>query len=75
VKSFAARILYREPTYEGSAGKSKRTPYSFGFEMKAVDAVDALQLALWESDSTQRLSCVGWVREVVHIEINVLEPR
>ena len=46
-----------------------------GQRLGAVLLADALQRALWQFDSLQRLSNVGWVREVVRIEIDVQKPR
>ena len=73
--SFSVRIQYREPTYERSTGEAKASPYSCRFEVAAADPVEALRRALLQFDSLQRLSSVGWVREVVRIEIDVPAQR
>ena len=71
-RRFRIKLQYREPTYELTAGR-KAEPYSGGsFEITASHAVEALQIALDRFESLQRLSNVGWVREVVRIEIEVL---
>ena len=69
---FRIALKYREPTYELGAGR-KPEPYSGGsVEIVALDAAEALGIALRRFDEMQRLSSVGWMREVVHIEIDLL---
>ena len=68
---FRIAIKYREPIYELAAGK-KAEPYGWSLDVVAPDAVEALRVALAHFEGLQRLSSVGWVREVVRIEIDVL---
>ncbi len=71
-QTYRIALKYREPGYELKAG-TKTEPHSGGTSpITAADAVEALRIALDRLDATQRLSGVGWRREVVRIEIDVV---
>ena len=71
-QTYRIALKYREPYYELKAG-TKTEPYSGGTStITAPDAVEALRIALDRFDAAQRLSGVGWRREVVRIEIDVV---
>jgi hypothetical protein len=65
---FQVRIYYREPTWElyhGPRADLLQTSY----EVEAVDAEHARRLALNEFAASGRDSGVGWVKEVVRVEV------
>ena len=66
--AYRVRIDYREPTYEARYGP-KRAPYSWTYEIMAPDEQEAARLALLEFQDTARVSSVGWIREVVAIQV------
>jgi predicted HicB family RNase H-like nuclease len=72
---YRVRLFYREPTYESSTEETKEVPYSGSFDVRAPDFGSALQRALSQFAEAQRLSSVGWVREVVRVEIELLAGR
>lgn len=71
-RRFKIAIKYREPTYELGAGRKPEPFIGGSFEIPAEDAVEALRIALRRFDEMQKLSSVGWVREVVHVEIDLI---
>jgi hypothetical protein len=66
--AYRVRIDYREPTYEARVGP-KRTPYTWTYEVVAPNEKEAAQIALREFRETARVSSVGWLREVVGIQV------
>ena len=68
---FRVRILYREPTYqshqEGREGRKR--PYRWTYVVEAQCSEDAKAQAMDEFRQVERLSSVGWSREITDIEI------
>lgn len=67
--TYRVRILYREPSYERRAG-AKREPYRWTYEVPASSQDQAVDCAVAEFHRMARLSSVGWVREIVAIEVH-----
>ena len=65
---FDVTIHYREPTYEDVVGR-KECAYRWTFQLSAVDEADARNQALDEFRETERLSGVGWVREIATVDV------
>jgi hypothetical protein len=68
---FRVRILYREPTYELVRGFA-RDPYSWTHELEAASLDRAREEALSVFSRAGADSNVGWVREVVRVDVEVL---
>lgn len=66
---YRVRILYRERTYEKRAG-AKPEPYRWTYKLQAPSEQQAVDLAVAEFQHIARLSSVGWVREIVAIEVH-----
>lgn len=67
---FRVRIIYREPTYEAATGKTCGA-YSGTFLVSAPSHVAAANRAMNQFRELERLSSVGWVREVVEVQVEV----
>jgi hypothetical protein len=67
-RRYEVTIRYREPTYEKAVGP-KAEPYRWTYEMVADDEVDARKRALGEFREMERLSSVGWRREIEAIDV------
>ena len=67
--SFHVVVRYREPSYEAYAG-AKEQPYRWTFAANTSDAREATALAVDEFRRMERLSSVGWVREIVDVEVS-----
>ncbi|MBW2528250.1 MAG: hypothetical protein JRI23_29000 [Deltaproteobacteria bacterium] len=66
---YSVTIYYREPTFEKRLGREGE-PYRFTFEIRArteQGAVRAARRQFWEM---ARLSSVGWVREILRVEVD-----
>jgi 1,2-phenylacetyl-CoA epoxidase PaaB subunit len=68
MKVYRVRVYYREPTYEERAG-SKDKPYRGAFTVEAQDEREAREKALEEFKRVERLSGVGWVRDVTKVDV------
>ena len=71
--SFHVVVRYREPTYESYAG-AKEQPHQWTFVVPASDAREATALAVGEFRRMERLSSVGWVREIAEVEVLPASP-
>jgi hypothetical protein len=67
-RSFDVTIHYREPSYEQVAGR-KEHPYRWTFRLSAVDETAARDMAVDEFRETERLSGVGWIRQIASVEV------
>ena len=67
-KKFRVRIMYREPNFEDSIGR-KEDPFTWTYRINAVDEAAAIALAINEFHATAKLSSVGWVRNIVSVEV------
>ena len=65
---YLVHIRYREPSYELRAGR-KAFPYAFTFEVAARDEHKARQRALQLFDETARQSSVGWMRQIIDVQV------
>jgi len=66
--TYMVAIEYREPTYEERVGK-KPEPYRWTFQITATTEAEASQAALREFRTIERLSGVGWTRNIVSINV------
>lgn len=66
---FRVIIRYREPTY-AAHHEPKAKPYEWTFRIKAATAAAAKGQALGEFHAIAALSSVGWVREIVDVDVN-----
>ena len=67
--TFRVRLVYREPTFEQHAGLSPRA-WPVVYEVRgASDRDDAAAIALEEFRRIERLSSVGWAREVITVDV------
>jgi len=64
--SYRVVIEYREPTYAARAGPSAKT-YRGTFRVEARSPASAEVLAREEFREMERLSSVGWAREIVRV--------
>jgi hypothetical protein len=71
-KEYRVRIMYREPGFEAREGR-KGAPFSWTYNINAVDEVAAFTLAVEEFRATAKLSSVGWVRNIVSVEVSDAE--
>lgn len=67
---FHVRIYYREPTWDLYHGPRSGLLQA-SYDLEAVDAEHARRLALNEFRASGRDSGVGWVKEVVRVEVEV----
>ncbi len=66
---FRVRFVYREPTFEQHAGLSPRA-WPVEYEVRgAQDREEAVRLAVEEFRRIERLSSVGWAREIVSVGV------
>jgi hypothetical protein len=72
MKRYRVTILYREPTYEALHGARAR-PYRGSFEVTAPHPDAAVALARRRFREATAQSGVGWVREVVGVEVHALD--
>ena len=63
---FRIRILYREPTYARVAAAQGRD-YRWTYRIRANDVDQAIAMAKREFRKMERLSSVGWAREITEI--------
>jgi len=68
---YCVTIRYREPTY-AVHHEPRLRPYSFTFWIDAVDDASAREKAVTEFWKTAELSSVGWIREIVEVEVKPL---
>ena len=66
--AFRVQIEYREPTYELRVGP-KPAPYRWTYEIVARSETEAAESALQRFHGTMRASSVGWIREVVAVQV------
>ncbi len=64
--SFCVRIDYQEPTYAARFDRPLRT-YHSAFHVSAASADEAASLALREFRHIERISSVGWTRDVIRV--------
>jgi hypothetical protein len=67
-RGFLVAIEYREPTYAASTEGAPKI-YRGSFDVDAEDEDEARERALDEFRRIQRLSSVGWAREVVSVTV------
>ena len=65
---YRIRILYREPTYERDAGPPERD-YRWTYSILANDVAQAKAMAEAEFRKIEKLSSVGWAREITEIVV------
>lgn len=65
---FLVEIHYREPGYELRHG-ARREPYRFRYRVEATTEAAAVAHALAELERISAISAVGWIREVVGVEV------
>jgi len=65
---FIVEIHYREPGYEARHG-ARDKPFRFRYRIHAGSAESARWLALDEFRRITELSSVGWVRDVVGVDV------
>jgi hypothetical protein len=65
---FIVEIHYREPGYEARHG-ARDEPFRFRYRIDAGNAESARWLALDEFRRIAELSSVGWVRDVVGVDV------
>jgi hypothetical protein len=69
-REYVIRIAYREPTYEAGHGARPR-PYGALYRLRATSTLDAHERAVREFREMERNSSVGWVRQIVSVEVSV----
>ena len=67
---YEVTIRYREPSYARAAGP-RAEPYRWTYEIDSDDDADARKRALGQFREMERLSSVGWVREIDSIDVTV----
>lgn len=65
---YRIRILYREPSYERHAGPHKQD-YRWTYRIVADSQEQAKAMAQAEFRKIERLSAVGWSREITEITV------
>ena len=73
LQEYLVRIEYREPTYE-LATRKRSQPFRWTCRIKARSPAGASALAVEQFRAAQRLSSVGWLREIECIEVVEIEP-
>ena len=73
-QDYTVTIHYREPSYE-QTGKPRAEPYRFTYDVHAEGADRARELAIAEFERVTRESSVGWVREIVEVEVAIVEDK
>ena len=66
--TFLIRIFYREPTYARRAG-AQDTSYRWTYKIMADSEEQAKWMATAEFRKMERLSSVGWSREIAEIAV------
>jgi len=69
MRLYSVTIHYREPAFELRL-RRQGPPYRFTFDVRARDERCAVEVARRKFDEMARLSSVGWVREIVRIEVS-----
>jgi hypothetical protein len=67
--TYRVRIHYREPTYELANGAHKR-PFHWTYTITATSPHEAQLLALEEFRQMAIASGVGWVRQILLVELD-----
>lgn len=67
---YEVTIRYREPSYARSVG-SKAEPYRWTFEIDSDDDEHARAEAVDRFREMERLSSVGWARQIERIDVRV----
>ena len=70
---FIVEIRYREPSYEAREGE-RDEPFRFRYRIYAGTADAATSLALDEFRRITKLSSVGWIRDVVSVDVIPVLP-
>ena len=65
---FIVEIHYREPGYEARHG-ARDEPFRFRYRIHAGSADSARWLALDEFRRITELSSVGWIRDVIGVDV------
>lgn len=65
---FVVELQYREPGYEARTGQRSQ-PFRFRYRISASSEAQARWLALEEFRRITELSSVGWIREVVRVDV------
>lgn len=68
VRDFLVRVTYREPTFE-EVEPQARSPFTWTWRISAAGEEEARSRAIREFDRMQMLSSVGWIREVVSVQV------
>ena len=69
-RRYEVTIRYREPSYEQAVGR-KVEPYRWTYELVSDGDDDARKRAVGEFRKMERLSSVGWIREIEQIDVIV----
>jgi len=69
-RRYEVTIRYREPSYERAVGR-KAEPYRWTYEIVSDDDADARKRAVGKFREMERLSSVGWIREIEQIDVTV----
>ncbi|HEY3353861.1 MAG TPA: hypothetical protein VGQ83_11480 [Polyangia bacterium] len=67
-RRFRVRIFYREPTYETRFGP-RPDPHRWTYEVEAAGEDEAERLARARFRGDAESSWVGWVRQIVDVEV------
>lgn len=70
---FIVEIRYREPNYEAREGE-RDEPFRFRYRIHAGNAEAATSLALDQFRRISELSSVGWIRDVVSVDVMPVLP-
>lgn len=65
---FIVELQYREPGYEARTGP-RAQPFRFRYRISANSEAQARWLALEEFRRITELSSVGWIRDVVGVDV------
>lgn len=70
VRRYEVTIRYREPSYERAAGP-RAEPFRWTYEIVSDDDDSARRRAVSQFREMERLSSVGWVREIDSIDVTL----
>ena len=69
-RPYRVEIQYREPTYERATGNQPKA-YSWTYVIRADTEDEARAWAVNEFKRIERLSSVGWIREIVGMNVSL----
>ena len=73
-KAFLVRVEYREPNYEPDDAPT-RAPYDWTYRVTAASEEAAINESLAQFREMERLSSVGWGREVCGVHVEPAGPK